>query len=299
MPIFLDTPESAALDLSDVLDELKTSPKLDRDEILDKSHLLAGLSNNRQFLTALINDELKDAYGLQSENRYSSQVLFLGGGRDFIMRANFWPAERDAAVRASGPEAFFYGLPHDHNFDFLTVGYYGPGYGSKFYEYDNASVAGYPGEAVDLRYSCTASLAQNSMIFYRKSLDVHEQLYPESFSISLNIVSNDHRETCHINQFMFDTKQSRIRSLINRTSLPMICRAAAFMGNDDTAEIMRAIASRHVDARSRFEAYRAMAQLEGQHADRIWSRAASDTSRFVKEQATQALVALNAGGRGG
>lgn len=296
MPIFLDTPESAALDLDDVLGELKSRPKLDRDEILDKSHLLAGLSNNRHFLTDLINDELKDAYGLQSENRYSSQVLFLGSGKDFIMRANFWPSARDAAVRASGPEAFFYGLPHDHNFDFLTVGYYGPGYGSNFFEYDNASVAGYPGESVDLRYRCTASLAQHSMIFYRKSVDVHEQLYPDSFSISLNIVSNDYRETCHVNQFMFDTKRSRIRNLINRTSLPMICRAAAYMGNGETEEIMKAIARRHVDARSRFEAYRAMAQLEGARADRVWARASNDPSRFVHEQAALMLQGLDAGG---
>jgi hypothetical protein len=292
MPIFLETPESAALELDDVLDELRSRPSLDRDEILGRSYLLAGLCNNRRFVINLINRELKDVYGLQAENRYSSQVLFLGAGKDFFMRANFWPAQRDATIRSSGPDAFYYGLPHDHNFDFMTIGYYGPGYGSKFYEYDHASVAGYAGEPVDLRYLCTATLPQSSMIYYRKSVDVHEQLYPDSFSISLNIVSNDTRETRGVNQFMFDTTGPRIRSLINRTSLPMICQAATYMGNGETVELMDTISRRHSDARARYEAYRAFAQLDAENAERIWLRASTDRSRFVSHQAARALHAL-------
>jgi hypothetical protein len=35
-------------------------------------------------------------------------------------------------MRASGAAAFVYGLPHDHNFDFLTLGYFGPGYWSDY-----------------------------------------------------------------------------------------------------------------------------------------------------------------------
>ncbi|RDS82760.1 hypothetical protein DWU98_06300 [Dyella monticola] len=295
MPIFLDTPESASLELDDVLDQLKSQPSLDRDEILSRAGLLAGLSNNRRFLIELINSELKDAYKVQAENRYSSQVFFLGAGKDFFMRANFWPSQRDAAVRSSGPDAFFYGYPHDHNFDFLTVGYYGPGYGSNFYEYDHNSVAGYVGEPVDLRYVCTATLPQHSMMFYRKCIDIHEQLYPETFSISLNIVSNNARETRGVNQFLFDTKESRIRSLINRNSLPIICQAAAYMGDGETIDVMATIARKHIDARARYEAYRACAMLDPAGADQVWARAASDSSRFVSEQAEMAIRGMQEG----
>ena len=38
--------------------------------------------------------------------------------------------------KASGISPFFYHVPHDHNFSFLTVGYLGPGYWSEYYEYD-------------------------------------------------------------------------------------------------------------------------------------------------------------------
>ena len=55
-------------------------------------------------------------------------------------------SERDSVVKASGLSPFFYHIPHDHNFSFLTVGYIGPGYWSDYYEYDHDSVLGAPGE---------------------------------------------------------------------------------------------------------------------------------------------------------
>ena len=45
----------------------------------------------------------------------------------YFIRANFWPSERDSVFKASGNSPFFYHVPHDHNFSFLTVGYLGPG----------------------------------------------------------------------------------------------------------------------------------------------------------------------------
>ena len=53
--------------------------------------------------------------------------------------------------KASGTSPFFYHVPHDHNFSFLTVGYLGPGYWSEYYEYDYGEVVGMPGEKVDLQ----------------------------------------------------------------------------------------------------------------------------------------------------
>ncbi len=61
----------------------------------------------------------------------------------YFIRANFWPSPRDSVFKLSGTSPFFYGLPHDHNFSFLTVGYLGPGYWSEYYEYDYAAVTGF------------------------------------------------------------------------------------------------------------------------------------------------------------
>jgi cytochrome d ubiquinol oxidase subunit I len=56
-------------------------------------------------------------------NQYTTQVMMLNSrSKDFIIRANFWPALNDSVVKHSGTDPFFYGVPHDHNFSFLTVG---------------------------------------------------------------------------------------------------------------------------------------------------------------------------------
>ncbi len=52
-------------------------------------------------------------------NGYGAQVFLLHppNGR-YVLRANFWPARAISATRSSGPAAFFYDLPYDHNFPF-------------------------------------------------------------------------------------------------------------------------------------------------------------------------------------
>ncbi|MEI9927755.1 MAG: hypothetical protein WDN44_08700 [Sphingomonas sp.] len=76
----------------------------------------------------------------------------------YVLRANFWPARADPVTRASGAAAFFYDLPHDHNFPFLTYGYLGPGYWSDYYEYEIGDVIGLPGSPP----GCASSSARGS-----------------------------------------------------------------------------------------------------------------------------------------
>ena len=111
---------------------------------------LKQLANNRNFLADLMVAELKQrCEGQVRDNQYSAQVIMLhSASKNFIVRANFWPALKDSVIRHSGTDPFFYGVPHDHNFSFLTVGYFGPGYWSDYYEYEYDEVVGYPGEEV-------------------------------------------------------------------------------------------------------------------------------------------------------
>ena len=90
---------------------------------------LKKLANDRDFLADMMIAELKQRCdGQVRDNQYSAQVVMLHGrSNKFIIRANFWPALKDSVVRHSGTDPFFYGVPHDHNFSFLTVGYLGPG----------------------------------------------------------------------------------------------------------------------------------------------------------------------------
>lgn len=114
----------------------------DQERLIEAADYLKALSNNRMFLSEIITSELKNIADLQLGNAYSSQVMLLGAARNWLVRANFWPSAQDSIYSATGADAFFYNVPHDHNFDFLTVGYSGPGYESDFYEYENDQVVG-------------------------------------------------------------------------------------------------------------------------------------------------------------
>src|SRR3546814_6946369 len=99
-----------------------------------------------------------------------------------------WPAAGDAAYAASGPQAFAYGLPHDHNLHFLTTGYWGPGYVSDYYDYDTEAVDGRLGEPLSLQFVERSRLSEGKMMLYRAHRDVHSQLPQERLSVSLNLM---------------------------------------------------------------------------------------------------------------
>ena len=146
MPRLIDPGESAAITLEELVDALDTTPfdPHDEDSFAALGPLLAGLGRNRVFLADLAIEELKLRCAQQSAaNGYGPQVFLLRppNGR-YVIRANFWPAADDPVVQASGTAPFFYGLPHDHNFPFLTHGYLGPGYWSDYFEYDGPAVSG-------------------------------------------------------------------------------------------------------------------------------------------------------------
>lgn len=158
----------------------------------------------------------------------------------------------------SGPQSFFYGLPHDHNFSFLTVGYLGPGYWSDYYECDYDRILGYPGERVDLRFVERSRLTRGKVLLYRKHRDVHRQLPPESLSVSLNILAlspaGEFQE-----QYTFDLAASCVTGFANPSSLEAMIRLAGAFGGANGADLLDHVARRHPSDRMRFAAWRAKA----------------------------------------
>ena len=185
----------------------------DEDSFAAAGPLLKRLANNRDFLADIAVAELKDRCTRQSlENRYSSQVIMLHRASEkYFIRANFWPSERDSVFKASGTSPFFYHVPHDHNFSFLTVGYLGPGYWSDYYEYDFEAVTGLPGEKVDLRFIERSRLDPGKVMLYRAHRDVHNQLPADDMSVSINIMHAS-PGLPFLNQYRFDVKTCEIVS---------------------------------------------------------------------------------------
>jgi hypothetical protein len=266
MPRIISCPEKEAPialgDLVAALNDERFDPA-DEESFAAAGPLLRRLAGNRDFLAEIAVAELKDRCTRQAlENRYSSQVIMLHRASEkYFIRANFWPAERDSLFKASGNSPFFYHVPHDHNFSFLTVGYLGPGYWSDYYEYDFGDVAGLPGEKVDLRFVETSRLETGKVMLYRAHRDVHNQLPADEMSVSINIM---HASPClpFLNQYRFDVKTCEIVSILNRSSSEALLALAANHGGGNARDLVESFAAGHPCDRIRFAALRELAAAE-------------------------------------
>ncbi len=260
MPRIVDAPQQDAIELAEVVEALESGfDNRDEDNFASWGSLLRRLANNRTFLPNLMIAELKDRCADQvRDNQYSAQVIMLHGGRNFYMRANLWPAMNDSIVRHSGTDPFFYGVPHDHNFSFLTVGYFGPGYWSEYYEYDYDKVIGYLGEPVDLRFVEKTRLEQGKVMLYRAHRDIHLQLPADEMSVSLNIVEGA-GTTPYRDQYRFDVENRNIAGIMTRTSAEPLLAIAAHCGGEEGMDLISAFASRHPSERMRWSALQAQA----------------------------------------
>lgn len=290
MPRLIDPGQGDAFELDDLVDALEATPVDARDEDAFASWgpLLARIGRNPDFLADLAITELKMRCAAQhAGNGYGAQVFLLRppNGR-YVLRANFWPAREDPVTRASGPAAFFYDLPHDHNFNFLTYGYLGPGYWSDYYEYDVAPLAGLPGEAAGLRFVERARLEPGRLMLYRMRRDIHVQLPPDSMSVSLNILGSDPAQPW-LDQYRFDVARGTIAEGLTVAAAEALVAIAVHVGNG--LDLAERFARHHPCARMRVTALDALASALPCEAVALFTRAADDPDRLVSGHARARL----------
>ncbi|HEX8571416.1 MAG TPA: transposase [Allosphingosinicella sp.] len=264
MPRLIDTSAADSIELDELVESLRSGgfdPE-DEESIAAFGPQLARLGNNRRFLGDLVVEELKqDCAGQRRRNHYTAQVILLHAAPGFAIRANFWPAASDSVVVNSGTDPFFYGVPHDHNFSFLTVGYLGPGYWSDYFEYDYGEVAGFTGERVELRFVERSKLDRGKVMLYRRFRDVHSQLPPDALSVSLNILAQSPaNDLC--DQYRFDLDRREIAGIVNSNSLEALVKLAVHLGGGDGRDLVETFADRHPSDRIRFAAVEALASAE-------------------------------------
>jgi hypothetical protein len=300
MPRLIDAETDERIELAGLVEMLETGDfdSQDEDNFASWGIQLKKLANDRNFLADMMIVELKQRCdGQVRDNQYSAQVVMLHGrSQKFIMRANFWPALKDSVVRHSGTDPFFYGVPHDHNFSFLTVGYLGPGYWSDYYEYDYGEVVGYPGEAVDLRFVEKARLDEGKVMLYRAHKDIHLQLPADAMSVSLNIVETSHSSAFR-DQYRFDLATSTIDGIMTRMSLEPMLALAAHFGGSEGMDLLANFARSHPSDRIRWCALRARAAaaptLDARIA--IYEEGARSDSRLVAEMAKREAEKIEKG----
>ena len=289
--------DEGAITLGDLVQALNDEGFDPRDEesFAAAAPLLRRLANNRDFLAEIAIEELKDRCSRQSlENRYSSQVIMLHRASEkFFLRANFWPSERDNLYKASGTSPFFYHVPHDHNFSFLTVGYLGPGYWSEYYEYDYESVVGLPGEKVDLKYIEKARLEPGKVMLYRAHRDIHDQLPADDLSVSINIMEASNRLP-FLSQYRFDVKKCEVAGILTGTATEALLALAANHDGGNARDLVECFAADHPCDRIQFTALRELAAASpdpDEGLERL-ARGAASANRFIAAMSAREYIAM-------
>ena len=291
MPRVIDLTDDNLASLAECSDALCAQGFDPRDEeSLGHAALwLRRLGNDRSFLGDLLIDELASRHRDDVlDNSYGPQVVMLAPpSGDFFIRANLWPSPAEHMMRASGGSSFVYGMPHDHNFNFLTLGYFGSGYWSDYYEYDYGAVTGGRGEDVaSLRFIERSRLDQGKLMLYRAHVDVHAQLPPDELSVSLNIMHTSGAQGW-LDQYRFDLEQRRIGAIISGGSSEAFLRIAVGLGGDEAADLAHRFAHRHPSDRMRLCAWDALAAEAPDRGarDALWREAEAAGSRLVAMEA--------------
>ncbi len=293
MPHMMSVEDSTAISLAECVDAIAHhgfAPR-DEDSLAHAALQLRRLGNDRSFLGDLIIAELAANHREETDgNAYGPQVVMLAppSGGDFFMRANLWPSVDEHMMRASGGASFVYGLPHDHNFDFLTLGYFGPGYWSDYYEFDYEDVAGWSGEPADLRFIGRRRLEEGSIMLYRAHRDVHAQIPADALSVSVNILHASGAQGW-FDQYSFDCENRRIGRILSSGASEAFLRIAVGIGSEEACDLAERFAHSHPSDRMRLAAWSSLASAapDENARDALWRRAEGSGSRLVAGEAAR------------
>jgi len=298
MPVVIDKEDAGSCSLGDcaaALDAAGFDPA-DPASLDHAATWLRRLGNNKAFLGDVLVASLANRHRAEPPQDYGPQVIMLTApGAATFLRAAIWPGQGEQVLGASGGESFAYGLPHDHNFSFLTHGYFGPGYWSEFYEYDYDGVTGWSGEVAHLRPMGRHRLEPERIMLYRAHVDVHLQLPADALSVSVNVM---HAVPAirWLDQYTFDVERGTIAQNVDSGPSETFLRLAVAMGGGEALDLAETFARTHPSDRLRVTAWDALAarEVDAGARDRVWAAAEISGSRMVEMEARNRRAELAA-----
>ena len=291
MPHVIDCEDHAVASLAEATDAIAGSgfDPHDEESLAHSALWLRRLGNDREFLGDILIQQLAQRHREDVlDNAYGPQVIMLAPPNgQFFVRANIWPSADEYMVRASGGDAFVLGLPHDHNFNFLTLGYFGPGYWSDYYEFDYEAVAGWRGELVpSLRFIERSRLEPGKLMLYRAHVDVHAQGAADSLSVSLNVMQTTGAQGW-FDQYRFDLERREVGAIVSPGPTDAFIKLAVGLGSPEALYLAHRFARQHPSDRLRLATWSALAAPEEDLAAReaVWREAEGSGSRLVAMEA--------------
>ena len=232
-----------ALDLQEYIFYLDSCVDMTSRESVQASYKeLQRLAMNESFLESFIDRSLRDYQNYQLNNVHSVQSIILHQCDSYTLRANFWPADFEYNMEESEVDKYFaYDHMHDHNFDFMTVGYKGNGYETILFSRklnDNLE----EGEEVEVDYLGRRKLGVGDCFYFESGKHIHSQFRPSDFSVSINLIP--HQLARKRNQFEFTLKsglntvivKSKIKEMSYFSELKVIINS---LGDDEAKKLLK------------------------------------------------------------
>ncbi len=284
-----------ALSLEEFVDAVRRSVDVtDPFSLREAGPILHALSLNRRLFDDVIADAVKanaSSGGLQqSFNAYTDATFLLGGCPDqsFFVRANVWRKPKVVAGSLKMQnELYSYDAAHDHNFDFLTVGYFGSGYTTRIFEYDSESLTGEIGKPVEIQFLEETNLPVGKVMMYRKSTDIHCQKPPSETSISLNLMAPVPFEGFK-EQYFFDLEKSSVGGFVPGPAAYQVSllSLAGDLGDGNMIEPLLSIATKGICSRTRASAIEALLNIDPGLHEFVAERCSKDFSVLVSKALT-------------
>lgn len=244
MSRFVEVQAKSSIKLSEAVQALSMMERTGEAFLENAARIMHALYLNRSLLKDALRAELRQNRSMRTVF-YSPQSFFLATGKfsdgeAFTLRGNVWfPRSFDGDNQRLEDYVYSYDNCHDHNFDFLTVGYEGPGYLTDLYEYDGVGMQCAIDTPVELRPVGSVVLAPGKVLHFRRSRDVHVQRYPEALSVSLNLLMPD-KELHRTAQYEFDPDKGVVMGAIYSSSMhyASACFMAGEVGAKDVAQAL-------------------------------------------------------------
>ena len=141
-----------------------------------------------------------------------------------------------------------------------------------------------PGTDAGLRFIERSRLDPGKLMLYRMQRDVHVQLPPDSFSVSLNILGQ-HPSHPWIDQYRFDIARNAIAEGLTTAPSEALVMLAAHLGGGNGLDLADHLIRHHPHPRMRRTAAAALASANCHTGDAVLALAADDPDVEVRAAA--------------
>ena len=299
MPIVLKLDNENRLSLHEFLDHLETTFDLEEaDSLIGVAPHFRSLANDPDLIAYHFNAEIQYVLNAKNEPRRVSSPFVIASAPNYCLQAKIWmpDGQADALHPASGLAA---GVrhAHNHNFNVITIGYFGPGHIADLYVFSPKESGGEIGDRVDLRFSERVRIQKNCAVICRETVDAHAHVAPEALSISMSLsVFSESRQIA--DRFVFDPQASTLCGYVDTADVyrrASVVRLAGEVGNEQTLDLFDALLRRSPSHRVREAALAAtarLARIDAAERVRVIQCALKDSNESLRKQAKSLIDRL-------